>query len=109
MNVFSKNQGTNEDDFQSNPHPELGLFTSGREGRHDMATGVQGESVDACDMVTGVHEEVAYCSLSTSSGKQKKNRFTSQPQFRSEKTPATIEADQILLALEQLANFCKFP
>ena len=41
---------------------------------------------------------------STSSGKQKKNVSTSQPQFRSENTPATIEADQILLALQQLAN-----
>ena len=29
---------------------------------------------------------------------------TSQPQFRCEKTPATIETDQILLALQQLAN-----
>ena len=55
-------------------------------------------------MVTGVHEEVTYCSPSTSSGKQRKNRPTSRPQFRSESTPATIEADQILLALQQLAN-----
>ena len=55
-------------------------------------------------MVTGVHEEVTYCSPSTSSGKQKKNRSTSQPQFRSENNPATIKADQILLALQQLAN-----
>ena len=55
-------------------------------------------------MVTGVHEEVTYCSHSTSSGKQKKNRSTSQPQFRSENTSATNEADQILLALQQLAN-----
>ena len=38
------------------------------------------------------------------SGKQKKNRSTSQLQFRSENTPATIEASQILLALQQLAN-----
>ena len=53
--------------------------------------------------MTGVHEEVTYCSPSTSSGKQKKNRSTSQPQFRSENTRATIEADQILLALQQLA------
>ena len=53
---------------------------------------------------TGVHEDVTYCPPSTSSGKQKKNRSTSQPQFRSENTPATIEADQILLALQQLAN-----
>ena len=47
---------------------------------------------------------MTYCSPSTSSGKQKKNRSTSQPHFRSDNTPATIEADQILLALQQLAN-----
>ena len=55
-------------------------------------------------MVTRVHEEITYCSPSTSSGKQKKNRFTSQLQFRSEDTPATMEVDEILLALQQLAN-----
>ena len=87
-NMFGKNQVKNEDDSQSNPHPEV--FNSGRGDRHDM--------------VTGVHEKVTYCSPSTSSGKQKKNRSTSQPQFRSENTPATIEADQFLLALQQLAN-----
>ena len=42
-NVFSINQGTNEDDSQSDPHPEAGLLTSGREERQDMATGVQRE------------------------------------------------------------------
>ena len=55
-------------------------------------------------MVTGVHDEVTYCSPSISSGKQKKNRSTSQLQFRSENTPATIEADQLLLALQQFAS-----
>ena len=75
-----------------------------------MATGVQREKererecVFGHDMVTGVHEEVTYWSPSTSSGKEWKNRSTSQPQFRSENTPATIEADQFLLALQQLAN-----
>ena len=54
--------------------------------------------------MTGMHKEVTYCSLSISSGKQKKNHSTSQPQFRSENTPATIETDQTLLALQQLAN-----
>ena len=44
-NVFSINQGTNEDDSQSDPHPEGGLLTSGREDRHDMAVGVQRERV----------------------------------------------------------------
>ena len=72
----------------------------------DMVTGVQRENLcqrDRVTIATGVHEEVLYCSPSTSSRKQKKNRSTSQPQFRSEKTPATSEADQILLALQQLA------
>ena len=55
-------------------------------------------------MVTGFHEEVTYCSLSTSSGKQKKNRSTSQPHFRSVNNFATIETDQVLSALQQLAN-----
>ena len=62
------------------------------------------ESTQAPDMVTGFHEDVMYCFPSASSGKQKENRSTSQPQFRSENTPATIEVDQIMLALQQLAN-----
>ena len=59
-------------------------------------------------MVTEVKEENLYCSPGTSSGKQKKARSTSQPQFRSENTPATIEADQFLLALQQLATNSSF-
>ena len=54
--------------------------------------------------MTGVHEEVTYCSPSTSSGKQKKNHLTSQPQLHSENTPATIEAEQVLSELQQLAS-----
>ena len=140
-NAFNTNQGTNEDDSQSDPHPEAGIFSNqtmqkfgqkyrrdmvtgvteqtrnGQKGRCDMVTGVQRESLCGRDMVTGatkqigkrhdmtgVHEEVTYCSPSISSGKQKKNRPTSQPQFRSENTPATMETDQILLARQQLAN-----
>ena len=117
-NVFSINQGTHEDDSQSGLHPKAGLLTSGRKARHDMAMGAQRENAygqdvvtgvteqirNRQDMLTGVQEEVTHCSPSTSSGKQKKNRSTNQLQFRSENTPATIEADQILLALQQLAN-----
>ena len=55
-------------------------------------------------MTTETQEEIPYCSPSTSSGKQKKTRSRSQPQVRSENTPATSEADQILLALQQLAT-----
>ena len=108
-NIFSTRQGTKEDDSQSNPHPEAGIFNNqmtqnpGPEDSHDMVTGATEQIRNRHDM-TGVHKEVIYCSPSTSSGKQKKNRSTSQPQFRSENTPATIEADQILLALQQLAN-----
>ena len=109
-NAFSTNQGTKEDDSQSDPHPEAGIFgnqtirNSGRKDRRDMVTGATKQIGNRRDMVTGVYEEVTYCSPSTSSGKQKKNRSTSQPQFRSQNIPATIEADQILLALQQLAN-----
>ena len=55
-------------------------------------------------MVTGVQEQIPYCSPGTSSGKQEKARSASQPYFPSGNTPATIEADQILLALQQLAT-----
>ena len=109
-NAFSTSQGTTEDDSQSDPHPEADIFSnqttrnSDPEDGHDMATGVQKESLYGHDMMTRVHEEVTYCSPSTSSGEQKKNRSTSQPQFRSENNPATIEANQILLALQQLAT-----
>ena len=44
-NVFSVNQGTNEDDSQSDPHREAGLLNSDREDRHDMVMGVQRERV----------------------------------------------------------------
>ena len=75
----------------------------GPEDGHDMVAGATEQIVNCHDM-TGVHKEVTNCPPSTSSGKRKKNRSTSQPQFRSENTHATIEADQILLALQQLAN-----
>ena len=131
-NTNVENQGTNEDDSQSDPHPEAGIFrgqttqnlgpkdcrdmVTGATGeiRHcrDMVTGIQGEiryrpdmvtggseeMRNGLDMVTAIQEEIPYCSSGISSGKQKKARSTSQPQFRSENTPATIEADQILLA-----------
>ena len=151
-NTNVENQGTNEDDSQSDPHPEAGIFcgqttqnygpkecpdmvtgvtreirqcrdmVTGFTGEicqcRDMLTGIQGEiryrpdmvTSDSeevhndRDMVTAVQEEIPYCSFGISSGKQKKARSTSQPQFHSENTPATIEADQILLALQQLAT-----
>ena len=52
-NVFSINQGANEDDSQSDPHPEAGLLTSGREDRHDMVTG----ATECRDMAIGAQRE----------------------------------------------------
>ena len=49
-NVFSVNQGRNEDHSQSDPHHEAGLLNSGREDRHDMVMGVQRESTQAHDI-----------------------------------------------------------
>ena len=151
-NTNVENQGTNEDDSQSDPHPEAGIFRGQTtqnlgpkdccdmvtgvtgENRHcrDMLTGATGEVRHCPDMVTGsqgdiryrpdmvtaateeirnghdivtaVQEEIPYCFSGISSGKQKKARTTSQPQFHCENTPATIEADHILLALQQLAT-----
>ena len=72
--------------------------------RPDMVTGGSEEMRNSLDIVTAVQEEIPYCSSGIYSGKQKKARSTNQPQFCSENTPATIEADQILLALQQLAT-----
>ena len=69
-----------------------------------LVTGATEEICHNPQTMTATQEEIPYCSPTTSSGKQKKARSTSQPQFRSENTTATIEADQILLALQQLAT-----
>ena len=69
-----------------------------------MVTGRAEEISNRPHMVTGIKEEIPYCSPGTSSGKQKKARSTSQPQFCSENSPATIEADQIVLDLQELAT-----
>ena len=69
-----------------------------------MVTGATEEIRHNPHTMTATQEEIPYCSPTTSSGKQKKARSASQPQFRSENTPATIEADQFLLALQQLAT-----
>ena len=69
-----------------------------------MVTGATAEICHNPHTMTTTQEEILYCSPTTSSGKQKKARSTSQPQFGSENTPATIEEDQILLALQQLAT-----
>ena len=113
-NAFGKKQGTNEDDSESDPHPDSGfscsqtarnsdpeishdMLTAATEqirNRHEMVTGVQKESLCGHAMLTGVHDEVTYCSPSTSSGKQKKNPSTNQPQFCSENTTPLQRSNQ---------------
>ena len=62
-NTNVENQGTTEDDSQSDPHPEAGIFrsqttqNSGPEVGHDMMTRVQKKSLCSHDMVTGVQKE----------------------------------------------------
>ena len=83
-----------------------GVIEQTTKGPH-MVTGATGGTRHDPHTVTGataVQEEIPYCSSGISFGKQKKARTTSQPQFHSENTPATIEADQILLTLQQLAT-----
>ena len=84
-NTSHNNQGTNEDASQNDPHHESGPFHGqltrnvSPEEDHDMVTGVQREKVYGneivteatqqignCHDMTGIHEEVTYCSPSTS-------------------------------------------
>ena len=62
-NTNVENQGTNEGDSQSDPHPKAGVFrsqttqNSGPEVGHDMMTRVQKQSLCGHDMVTRVQKE----------------------------------------------------
>ena len=85
-------------------YPSGNLNSSEVEEYPQMITGGPEEIRNRPHMVTGNQEEIPHCYPGISSGKQKKARSTSQPQFRSENTPSTIEADKILLALQQLAK-----
>ena len=111
-NSSSENRQTTGDPSLGDPSPEVEFSThySGnlnypeQEETHHLATGVEEEIRCRPHMATGVQEEIPYSSPGSSSGKQKKARSKSQPQFRSENTTATIELDQIPLALQQLAT-----
>ena len=113
-NNNSDNRETTGDRCSDDLYPEVWYFShySGQlnspetEDNPHMVTGATEEICQCSHMMTATQEEIHYCSPTTSSGKQKKARSTSQPHFRSENTPATIEADQILLALQQLVTNC---
>ena len=119
-NANSENRETHGNRSSNDPYPEVGYFPhhSGQLNSPEAETNSHMVTKTYPHMVTGgpekirhnlhtmtaTQEEIPYCSPTTSSGKQKKGRSTNQPQFRSENTPATIEADQILLAPQQLAT-----
>ena len=123
-NANSESRESHGDRSSNDPYPEGGCFPhhSGQlnspeadmvtepfsnmvtENYSHMVTGATEETRNYSHTMTATQEEIPYCSPTISSGKQKKTRSTSQPQFRSENTPATIEADQILLALQHLAT-----
>ena len=133
-NSNSENREAHGDRSSNDHYPEMGYFPhhSGQlnspeaeiishmvtETYPRMVTGATGETRHYPHMVTGgpeeirhkphtmtaTQEEITYCSPTTSTGKQKKARSTSQLQFRCENTTATYEADHILLALQQLAT-----
>ena len=111
-NSDSVNREPTEDRSLNDPCPEMVCSShhSGRlnssevEGYPHRVTGGPEEIRSRPHMATGIQEEIPYCSTGISSRNQKKARSTTQPQFRSENTRPTIEADQILLALQQLAT-----
>ena len=102
-----ENREPTGDHSPDNPRLEAVFFTyhsknlndSEQEETYHMLTRVHEEICYRPHNATGVQEEIPYCSPGTSSGIQKKAGSASQPQFRSGNTAATIEADQILLAL----------
>ena len=107
-----ENQEPDEDRSRDDSHLEVGPFVYQSRNSSDSdpheaphtVTGVQGVIRYCPHMVKGLQEEIPYCYLGTSSGKQKTAVSPSEPQFCSDNTPATNEADQILFALQQLAN-----
>ena len=111
-NSNSENREPTEDRSLDDPCPETrfsshhtgNLSSSKVEEYPHMVTRVQKTIRNRPQIMPGFQEEIPYSSRGTSSGKQKKARSSSQPQFGSENTPATIGADQILLSLQQLAT-----
>ena len=113
QNTNVENQEQNKDRSQGDPHPEVGpsvcqsrlSIDSDTDKASHMVTGGPEDIRNGSHMMTGVQEDVPYCNPRISSRNQKKARSTSHhPSFHSDNTLATIEADQILLAIQQLAS-----
>ena len=114
-NALSTRHGTNEDEYQSDPHPEAGIFRnqmtqySGPAYGKYMVTGVEKESLGPRYGDRSSQRSHSLLPQYTFR-KARKNHSTSQPQFRNENTPATTEADQIFVGPSAVGKqFCKFP
>ena len=111
-NSGNRERETHGDRSSDDPYPDVGYFPhhSGQlnspeaetdsylvtENYPHMVTGATEEIRHNPHTMTVTQEEIPYCSPTTSSGKQKKARSASQPQFRS---------DNILRQLRQ-TRFC---
>ena len=116
-NVFSISQRMNEDDSQSNPHPEVGLFNnqmtqnSDLDDRHDMATELQRERererereslrTRHGDRSSRRSHLLLPLYIFRKSEKEQLHKSTAIPQW---KHHFDDWGRQILLALQQLAN-----
>ena len=115
-NNNSENLETTGDHSLDNPYLGMWYFSHHSdqlnspesENKPHMVTRATEELRQYPHMMTSTQEVIPYCSSTTSSGKQKKARSTSQPQFRNENTPVTIEADQILLAASTIGDELQF-
>ena len=99
-NTNGINQGTNEYDYQSDPHPKI---------RDSPSQNAQNFGPDAAyDMVTAVREEITYCSPVLV--KHKKTPSASEPQFHT-KHPCDNRSRRKFLgpsAVTKQLPFCYF-
>ena len=104
-NEFGTNQGTNEDDSQSDPHLEVGIF-------HNQMTQTSGPE-DGQEMVTGVNEKVKYCSASKSSGKTENEPLYESTTTRQWNYPWDDRGrplfDGLSVVAKQQQQFCTLP
>ena len=94
-NAYGSNQGTNEEDSQSDPHPEAGIIQSqtthnfGPEVGHDMVTAVQKESLCSHDTVHQFRNRV---SAATTWWQELRNKIAIDPTWWQEFTKKSLNA-----------------
>ena len=97
-NAGAENKEASGHRSQNDPHPEV-EFSACCASNLSLS-----DTNETSHVVTGVQEKIPYYYPGTFSTEQKKARSITQPHFCSENTPATIEGDQILLALQKMTK-----